>query len=66
MVSEDSMVVVGSRRGRPRASSDYSTVTIHVPVDLHDRLVRLARHRDESVSKVARDLLRKAIVLQKK
>jgi hypothetical protein len=65
-VSPDSIVVVGSRRGRRRLADDYSTVTAHVPADLHDRLVRLAKNREMSVSKLVRDLIRQAIVLQKK
>lgn len=46
------------RRGRPPAEEPGSTVCAWVSVSEHDQLVEIARERGESVSSVARKLLR--------
>jgi hypothetical protein len=60
MVSEQSMVVVIRRQGRPRAEP-HSTVCVWVPVAVHDRLIAVAARRGESVSKVAADVLARSM-----
>jgi hypothetical protein len=45
------------KRGRPRSAEPGSAVTTWLPASEHDRLVKLAQHRGESVSSVVRLLL---------
>lgn len=59
-------VLIEPRRGRPRACKQYSTVTAHVPADLHDALIQLAGRKEMSVSSVVREIVSRAIVLQNK
>jgi len=46
------------RRGRPRVEPG-SSVSVWLRTSLHERLIERARARDESLSKVIRDLLAK-------
>ena len=53
------------RPGRPRAAP-YSSLTVHMPAAMHDRIIAAARARDESVSSVVRRRLQRALaVLQR-
>lgn len=46
------------QRGRPRVEKDcLSSVSVRLPQAYHDRLIQLARLRDESVSATVRSLL---------
>lgn len=49
--------VEAPRRGRPQSSEPGSTISVWVPASAHDRIVRLAAKRDQSVSAVVRQLL---------
>lgn len=44
-------------RGRPRVDEPLSPVSTRVPASYHDRLVKLANQRDQSVSETVRQLL---------
>lgn len=44
-------------RGRPRVDEPRSTVCTWVPASYHDRLVRVAKARETSVSQLVRSLL---------
>lgn len=46
-----------SKGGRPRLAEPTSPVTTWVPPSTHDRLIKIARARDASVSAVVRELL---------
>lgn len=45
------------RRGRPRVQDPLSRVSTRIPTRHHDRLIRLANRRGESVSATVRDVL---------
>ncbi len=51
------LIVEPSRRGRPRSVEPGSRVTTWLPASDHDRLVKLAELRGESVSSTVRLLL---------
>ncbi len=51
------LIVEPRRRGRPRASEPGSAVMTWLPQSDHDRLVKLAQIRGETVSSVVRSLL---------
>lgn len=44
-------------RGRPRVEQPLSSVSVRLPQAYHDRLIRLANLRDQSVSRTVRQLL---------
>jgi hypothetical protein len=44
-------------RGRPKADHPGSTLSVWVSQSYHDRLIRLAEKRDQSVSATVRELL---------
>lgn len=44
-------------RGRPRSAEPGGTVCTWLPSSAHDRLIRLAKARDASVSTVVREIL---------
>ena len=46
------------RRGRPRAVEPGSTLSAWVSVSEHDRLVKVAAKRGETLSATIRDMLR--------
>lgn len=45
------------RRGRPRSAEPKSSVSTWIPARDHDRLIRMASERDQSVSETVRRLL---------
>lgn len=45
-------------RGRPRAPDPGARLSTWVPVREYDRLVKLAKTRDQSLSSLVRDLLK--------
>jgi hypothetical protein len=46
------------RRGRPRCSEEpLGSVTVHLPTTAHDRIIRLASQRRQTVSEYLRDVL---------
>lgn len=47
-----------NRGGRPRAADPGTTVTTWVRSADYDRLLRLAKARDQSISSLVRDLLK--------
>jgi hypothetical protein len=49
------------RPGRPRVADRGAAVTTWIPAALHDRLIREARRRDVSVSRVVLDRVRRAL-----
>lgn len=44
-------------RGRPRLAEQKSTVSVWLPATDHDRLIRIAKARETSVSAVVRHVL---------
>lgn len=46
-----------TKRGRPPVEQPLSHVSTRLPPAYHDRLVKLAKHQDKSVSALVRDLL---------
>jgi hypothetical protein len=44
-------------RGRPKADEPGTTVSTWLPPQEHDRLIRLANAREQSLSKTIRELL---------
>lgn len=44
-------------RGRPPVSEPLSYVGTRLPPQYHDRLIKLAKHQEKSVSALVRDLL---------
>jgi len=55
---EPSLMVLGDRRrGRPRVAEPRSTLSTWVPAREYDRLVKMANHREQSLSSLVRDLL---------
>jgi len=46
------------RVGRPKVDEPHTRVSSWVEVKHYDQLVRLAKHRDQSVSALVRDLLK--------
>lgn len=46
-----------NRGGRPRAADPKSAVSIWIPSETHDRLIRLASARGQAVSECARELI---------
>lgn len=44
--------------GRPRSDEPKTTVSTWLPTKEHDRLIRLANERDQSVSQTVRQILR--------
>lgn len=60
-ITEDSLIIPGPRPpGRPRtvcADGDGSRVTVYLPAEYHDRLIKLAQKRDQPVSALIRSLL---------
>ncbi len=57
---EPTVIVLGRgrKRGRPRASEPGSAVMTWLPASEHQRLIKLAEKRGESVSSTVRLLLR--------
>lgn len=56
--SEPSLIIPGSRqRGRPRVEEPRSSVSTWLPASYHDRLIEMAKQRDQSVSSLVRYLL---------
>lgn len=49
--------VTERRRGRPRAEQEMTTISTWIPASYHDRLIRLANKREQSVSSLVRQLL---------
>lgn len=45
------------RPGRPRLDQPLSTVSTRLPPQVHDELIKLANHQEESVSETLRQLL---------
>jgi predicted HicB family RNase H-like nuclease len=45
------------RRGRPRVEEPLASVSVRLPVNVHDRLCRIAQYREQSVSSLVRQLL---------
>ncbi len=46
------------KRGRPRCAEEpLGPITVHVPPPTHDRIIRLASQRRQSVSEFVRDVL---------
>lgn len=46
------------KRGRPRVSEQpCSSVSVRVPTELHDRLIRLSGQRRQTVSEYVRDVM---------
>lgn len=58
-ITEDSLIIPeGPRpRGRPRVEEPLTSISVRVPAELHDRLAKLALHRDEPLSSLVRTLL---------
>jgi hypothetical protein len=50
--------LIPARRGRPPASEPRSTVSVWLPASAHDRLIRLAKAQEKSISEVVRQLLK--------
>ncbi len=46
----DEMQPVERKRGRPRSAVPHSRVMTWLPVEVHDRLIRIANARETSVS----------------
>jgi hypothetical protein len=44
-------------RGRPRNLEQKSTVSVWLPAKAHDRLIRLAKEQEQSISATVRQLL---------
>lgn len=53
----DKPVPVRRGRGRPPAAEPRTSVSTWLPASYHDRLIRVARQQDVSVSAVVRQLL---------
>lgn len=49
--------VMVRKRGRPRAQEPRSSVSTWLPARHHDRLIRLANRRGESVSATVREVI---------
>lgn len=47
--------------GRPRATEAKTSVSAWIPAREHDRLIRLANQREQSVSETVRQLLRQRL-----
>lgn len=45
------------QRGRPRVEEPRSTVSTWLPAHAHDRLIRLAKREEQSISATIRQLL---------
>jgi len=56
-IAKPSVLIVGGRGGRPRAPEPGATVCAWLSASDHDRLVRLAQSREQSVSALVRSLL---------
>lgn len=56
-MAETSVLIVGTRRGRPRVAEVSSPVSTRVPVSAHDRLIQLAKEHEVSVSAMVKSLL---------
>lgn len=56
-ITEDSLVIVGGKRGRPKLEEPLTVVTARIPVTLYDRLAQLSIDQDKSVSSLVRHLL---------
>ncbi len=57
-ITEDSLFVAGGpRRGRPKAKEPLGPVTVWLPASAHDRLIRLAKAQEQSISACVRQLL---------
>lgn len=54
------------RRGRPRVAEPRSTLSTWVWAKHHDRLVQLAAKKEISVSALVRDILTKAVPVERK
>jgi len=46
------------KRGRPKLLEPRSTVSVWLPAKAHDRLIALAKSREQSISATVRELLR--------
>lgn len=44
-------------RGRPRVDDPLTSITVRVPMSVHDEICRLAIKRDEHVSSIVRNLI---------
>lgn len=44
-------------RGRPRLPEKGSTLTVYLPVGAHDRIIKMAKAQDKSISATIRQLL---------
>ena len=60
-ITEDSLLVVGGKRGRPRAKEPGSSVSTWIPVSHHDQLVKLANAKEMTVSAFVKDLLSRVL-----
>lgn len=61
VISSDDMVMLeGRKRGRPKVSEPRSTVSTWIPASQHDKLIKLAKQREVSVSCLVRALIRDA------
>lgn len=49
------------RPGRPRSEEPKTSVSTWIPAREHDRLIRLANQREQSVSETVRQLLRQRL-----
>lgn len=50
-----------ARGGRPRALEPRSSVCTWIPASQHDRLIRIANAREQSVSRLIGDILTRAL-----
>lgn len=57
-VNEQSVMIVGNPRGRPRVSDEScASVSTWLPGSYHDRLIEMANQKNLSVSTLVRQLL---------
>jgi hypothetical protein len=54
---DQALVPQGRPRGRPRVEEPGSAVTTWLPASVHDRLIRIAEHREVKVSALVRQIL---------
>lgn len=57
MSDQPTIMIVGGRRGRPRASEPGSPVMAWIKESNHDWLIRLADERSTSVSKLVAEIV---------